>query len=266
MESITLIDVSSENDLLISSPSQGLSTNIEGPGYSNSGSDKLNAISNAREMSEEKLQVPELSASPKQKRGSSKCNLRKSLAWDNAFFTNEGVLNHEELAIVNGTFKKAEADKLPSIQEDSRNSMDSSTTLDSDVWELDNLEVDLFENLRASIQRSVGKLGKASSVLPSTKPTHLGRLATSQHQSSNMAEISSRLKMKPPTACKRIVNSKQAAANTTKVTLCPMQVVTAGKKDLKPSIRPPRSASRATTVPNTTQQEGFYICSHTNGK
>lgn len=93
-----------------------------------------------------------------------------------------GVLNHEELAIVNSTFKKAEADKLPSIQEDSRNSMDSSTTLESDVWELENLEVDLFENVRASIQRSVGKLDKASSVLPSSKPTFLGKLATSQHQ------------------------------------------------------------------------------------
>lgn len=69
----------------------GLLTNIEGPGYSHSGSDKLKASANSREMSEEKLQVPELSASPKQKRGSSKCNLRKSLAWDTAFFTNEGM-------------------------------------------------------------------------------------------------------------------------------------------------------------------------------
>ena len=36
--------------------------------------------------------IPEMSESPEQKRAKSgKVNLRKSLAWDSAFFTNEGA-------------------------------------------------------------------------------------------------------------------------------------------------------------------------------
>ncbi|KAJ0978204.1 hypothetical protein J5N97_013678 [Dioscorea zingiberensis] len=231
MESISLIDVSSEDDLLFSSPSE----------ENNNKNYKANSV----DMGEQIRQVSELSASPKQKRPSSnKCNLRKSLAWDNAFFTSEGVLNHEELEIVNSTFKKTGPETLPSIQEDIRKSTESSTMTDSDAWELENLEEDLFENLRASIQLSVGKFSKALSVATSTKPTNLGTL----HQSSNKSEISSHLKMKPPGACKRTVINKQLAAENSKANLPRMQGVTAGPRDLKSSIKPPRSASRATTV------------------
>jgi len=68
-----------------------------------------------------------------------------------------GVLNTEELAIVNSTFKKTEVCSLPGIQEELRKSTESTSTLDSESYTLESLEGDLFENLRASIQMSFGK-------------------------------------------------------------------------------------------------------------
>ncbi|RRT55914.1 hypothetical protein BHE74_00049048 [Ensete ventricosum] len=109
-----------------------------------------------------------------------KCNLRKSLAWDSAFFTSEGVLNHEELAIVNSTFKKTEACSLPTILEDARKSTESTSTLDNDSWALENLEVDLFENVRASIQMTFGAGEKALKLAQPVKkknPARRGELS-----------------------------------------------------------------------------------------
>ncbi|KAK4799310.1 hypothetical protein SAY86_024675 [Trapa natans] len=80
-------------------------------------------------------------------------HLRKSLAWDTAFFTGDGVLEPEELTsmIENG---KKEKHKLPMILEETRRSMESISTLASDTLTLESLEADLFEDIRASIQKS----------------------------------------------------------------------------------------------------------------
>lgn len=69
----------------------------------------------------------------------------------------EGVLNTEELAIVNGTFKKTAVCSLPGIQEELHRSTESTSTLDNDSYTLESFEGDLFENVRASIQKSLGK-------------------------------------------------------------------------------------------------------------
>lgn len=52
--------------------------------------------------------LPVLTGEPvlKKKKKKTGCNLRKSLAWDNAFLTEEGVLDSEELSLVNRTFQK----------------------------------------------------------------------------------------------------------------------------------------------------------------
>ncbi|KAK9913301.1 hypothetical protein M0R45_037123 [Rubus argutus] len=44
-------------------------------------------------------------------------SVRKSLAWDSAFFTSPGVLDSEELSIVNKGSKKCETQKLPGVEE-----------------------------------------------------------------------------------------------------------------------------------------------------
>lgn len=79
------------------------------------------------------------------------------LKWFLSLLMHIGVLNTEELAIVNSTFKKAETSALPEIPEETR--ISSESILDIDNWALENpnLEVELFENVRASIQKSLGK-------------------------------------------------------------------------------------------------------------
>ncbi|GMP50123.1 hypothetical protein CsSME_00016864 [Camellia sinensis var. sinensis] len=86
-------------------------------------------------------------------------NLRKSLDWDTAFFTSAGLLDPEELFIINKGFEKVEAHLLPVTQEDlcTRRYADSESTLDSDDFSLDSnqsTEVDLFEEIRAPIEKS----------------------------------------------------------------------------------------------------------------
>ncbi|CAL5338961.1 unnamed protein product [Camellia sinensis] len=86
-------------------------------------------------------------------------NLRKSLDWDTAFFTSAGLLGPEELFIINKGFEKVEADLLPVTQEDlcTWRYAHRESTLDSDDFSLDSnqsTEVDLFEEIRGSIEKS----------------------------------------------------------------------------------------------------------------
>ncbi|XP_073222665.1 uncharacterized protein [Cicer arietinum] len=103
------------------------------------------------------------------KTNKNKCNLRKSLAWDSAFFTSAGVLDAEELSsIIEGVEKEA----LPRIEEDVYRSCESISTLESDSLTVESvdLEGDLFEDVRASIQKSSNKskLASASTRVSST--------------------------------------------------------------------------------------------------
>lgn len=68
-------------------------------------------------------------------------------------FFPSGVLDPDELALVNKPLKAA-GQALPGIEEDARRSTESNSTLGSDSWALEDLEVDLFEDIRASIQKS----------------------------------------------------------------------------------------------------------------
>lgn len=55
--------------------------------------------------------------------------------------------------MIKGADKNAKK-TLPGIEEDVRRSNDSISTLESDNLTLENLEVELFEDIRASIQKS----------------------------------------------------------------------------------------------------------------
>ncbi|KAL5676809.1 hypothetical protein ACJX0J_012940, partial [Zea mays] len=83
------------------------------------------------------------------------------------------VLDTEELAIVNSTFRKAQGSRLPGIIEETRRSGESTTSiLESETWAMESLETELFDNVCASIQRSLGKPDKLSGrpVAASTPP------------------------------------------------------------------------------------------------
>ncbi|KAK8510713.1 hypothetical protein V6N13_024807 [Hibiscus sabdariffa] len=163
IKGLSLIDVSSEDDCLIGSP---LCDPII-PLSSEKGSEtktvrfamdpKIVEISSgSHEYHEESVTAKEPSKSPEQNKTSKngKYNLRKSLAWDSAFFTSEGFLEPEELSSMLGGNEKGQIQALPGIQEDVNKSYDSLTTLDSETLTLESLEADLFEDVRASIQKS----------------------------------------------------------------------------------------------------------------
>ena len=64
-----------------------------------------------------------------------------------------GVLDAEELSSMISV-EKGQKKMLPGIQEEVHRSSDSVSTLGSDTLTLDSVETNLFEDVRASIQRS----------------------------------------------------------------------------------------------------------------
>lgn len=69
-----------------------------------------------------------------------------------------GVLDPEELSSIIEGNKKGVRHRLSGIQEDTHKSVESVTTLGSDNLTIESLEADLFEDIRASIQKSSNSL------------------------------------------------------------------------------------------------------------
>ncbi|KAF9676726.1 hypothetical protein SADUNF_Sadunf08G0032900 [Salix dunnii] len=97
--------------------------------------------------------VPSQSAGTEGKSAIDECSLRRSLAWDSAFFTSSGVLNAEELSLVNGGFRLSQGHTLPGIIEVWR-SAESNSIRNADAYSLASLEIDLFDNMGSSMQKS----------------------------------------------------------------------------------------------------------------
>ncbi|KAL3646732.1 hypothetical protein CASFOL_009276 [Castilleja foliolosa] len=100
--------------------------------------------------------LPELSESmePGRNKKNGRYNLRKSLAWDSAFFNSAGVLDAEELSTMITGADKCEKHLLPGIQEEITESTESLSSLGSETLTRETHEEDLFVDIRASIQRS----------------------------------------------------------------------------------------------------------------
>ncbi|KAI4364277.1 hypothetical protein MLD38_020391 [Melastoma candidum] len=121
------------------------------------GSEKWSSMKDSFEDTEKSFQEipqPFQSCDPEKNGPNSKYNLRNSLAWDSAFFTSAGVLEPEELScIIEGSEKKGKM-ALPRIQEETSRSTESISTLESDSLKITSLEAELFQDIRASIQKS----------------------------------------------------------------------------------------------------------------
>ncbi|KAA8539359.1 hypothetical protein F0562_026051 [Nyssa sinensis] len=203
---LPLIDISSEDDFLIASPFRDILQDLrlsvalgninEHEGFklfeTANSSDVQNASEQLGQM-EQKL-IP--SKSMELGRAS---NLRKSLAWDSAFFTSAGVLDPEELSIMNRGFEKDEAHELPSIREDVIwRSADTEYILDSDDFSLEGIDANLFEDVRASIQRSSKMYNVASSGCKSGFGAGMQNI-----HSSKKLDVSSRNRVKSMPAFRR---------------------------------------------------------------
>ncbi|KAL8263249.1 hypothetical protein R6Q59_024598 [Mikania micrantha] len=150
--------LSQSDDLLIAVSSSSTLTVDRSSGPENDicfeqiGTAELEADKSTREDAEEMPKLIKTLEPEKSK--NAKFNLRKSLAWDSAFFTNDGVLDADELSTMIEGCEKGVKHQLPGIEEEVYKSMDSISTLESDNLSLDCLEAELFEDIRASIQKS----------------------------------------------------------------------------------------------------------------
>ncbi|XP_028775957.1 mucin-5AC isoform X2 [Neltuma alba] len=165
---LSIIDVSSADDSLLDPLSGNPDKQDSGHLSDNQEQAELLDTPNSRKFEDASSKLEEWEQEPRPsetfemgKTKKNKCNLRKSLAWDSAFFTSAGVLDPEELSSIIEGVEKDEKHALPGIKEDLYMSCDSISTLESDSLTLESLEADLFEDIRASIQKS-GKMSDAA--------------------------------------------------------------------------------------------------------
>ncbi|PKU75362.1 uncharacterized protein LOC110116672 isoform X1 [Dendrobium catenatum] len=271
MEDVPLIEISSVDDLLIPVSLQELGINI-------GSTVEAEKIEKARKCLEE---VPHLSDSPeKNQKVSDRYNLRKSLAWDSAFFTGEGILNAEELATMNNTHSKAGI-TLPGIQE-LRRSSESTSTLEGDSWALEHLEVNLFENVRDSIQRSLGSSNLTTNMVHYDKIEVQKKSDAPNATTLKKIDDSSEIKFKPSTALRRHDTTRQCQEHTSKGGLVCMNLPSHGNVESKPLLRPPKVSSKTIPMPAsvpgkkasievkkikgaTAKQQSIVACNKENG-
>ncbi|XP_062006367.1 uncharacterized protein LOC133723534 [Rosa rugosa] len=154
---LSLIDVSCEDDSLIDSFASDFkfsegqdNRNLEL--FGGVAANKLEVVPENLELNDQVIQ-PSESLEPEVTKKRGKYNLRESIAWNSAFLTGPGVLDAEELSsMIEGD--TSETRMLPGIQEEIYRSTDTSSTLESDTLTLESVEASLFEDVRASIQRS----------------------------------------------------------------------------------------------------------------
>ncbi|CAN6199157.1 unnamed protein product [Urochloa humidicola] len=266
MESLSLIDVTAEDDLLfdLTSPPPAPPRHPD-PTHAGSlvGAEAVGRAADPDDAMEEQA-PPERTESPKQRKAKTGVNLRKSLAWDNAFLTSEGVLDTEELAIINSTFRKTQGSRLPGIAEEIRKSGDSTTsTLENETWATENLETELFDNVRASIQRSLGKPNKVpGGAAGSSKPPKA---------TAGMPRIAARkgVDQMPQTKIRAPVSTSQGVGGGKQSTQINLKGSTAarvnmpGAAEAKTSSKPPRALPRVAMMRSST---GTAIASATSDK
>ncbi|XP_031740926.1 uncharacterized protein LOC101214079 isoform X3 [Cucumis sativus] len=187
---------------------------------------------------EEHLLLSSQSLEPDTNNKAENYNYRKSLAWDNGFFTSEGVLNPLELAIVNNGLKKPESHLVSVIEDEVWRSVESNNACDSEGSSLSRLEMDLFEDIRASIPKPISSRfepGRPASADPRDSRTMMKAMPTCRKQSINkhgskkiIKEIpkSPRMELKhmgesrehySSSSLKPFKTSKQISKNSTKI-------------------------------------------------
>ncbi|KAK6779608.1 hypothetical protein RDI58_021792 [Solanum bulbocastanum] len=192
----SLIDFSSENDNLIGNSSSPLpSWGLEE--YPSSGAINIQEEMDMAGKGNHDEQFPQLheSKEPEKARRKGKVNLRKSLAWDSAFFTDAGVLDADELSCM---IKGGDKQTLPMIEEDVRQSLDSISTLESDNLTLEHIESELFGDIRASIQK----------VAIPTSGDLSAKTDNGANSSAKKVDLASKDRMKPKIAPKRIIGAQ----------------------------------------------------------
>ncbi|KAE9590946.1 hypothetical protein Lalb_Chr20g0112961 [Lupinus albus] len=190
---LSIIDFSSEDDSLIL-PISTLSENEEHEDilYTPNSKKFEDATTKLEQWEREPNSNERITPQRENPKKNTKCNLRKSLAWDSAFFTSAGFLDAKELSSI---IEGAEKDEKHETEDDVYKSCESISTLGSDSLTLDgSVEGDLFEDIRASIQKSSKKSNLASE--HSKVTSGIARLQ--MDDSSKKVGMAPRNKMKAP--------------------------------------------------------------------
>ncbi|KAJ9540282.1 hypothetical protein OSB04_026788 [Centaurea solstitialis] len=178
--------------------------------------------------------MPQLLEPPEQRKGPKadvKIEMCRNLSWNRAFFTNDGLLDAEELATITEAGGNDAIHQLQGIEEELCRSMDSISTLGSDAT----LEAKLFEEMQASTHKSSG----------SSKITNSSSKGSSGQGDSNAK--ANRLSQK---------GTKEAMAQASKVTgprrggpiaLSPLGASTSVKTE--PTRSSPLGAATSVTLP-----------------
>ncbi|KAI5578615.1 hypothetical protein BDE02_08G039500 [Populus trichocarpa] len=189
--------------------------------------------------------VPSRSAGPEGKSAIDECSLRKSLAWDSAFFTSSGVLNAAELSLVNGGFRLSQGHTLPGIK-DVRRSADSNSTRNADAYSLASLEIDLFDNMRASMQKS----NDASSTRETSTRKVRRENETRRGNTSKTSDASSRLRPKqgPNKESKSFIKSPNIFCQNRNLSAAPNKRASSGANHVKLEDKGAQAASGRTKI------------------
>ncbi|KAF5447096.1 hypothetical protein F2P56_032671 [Juglans regia] len=180
-------------------------------------------------------EMPKLCMEPQQMKRRKKgggYNLRKSLAWDRAFFTEEGVLNPLELSMISGSFSKAGGEILSDIPEEGRESLSSELEGTRDSPDLQAIEENLFkESLTSSLNKDrksdccvLLKHGSPSADKPAPDTVGKKKVLSSNDANKSGSKRSGCPRSVAPSSLKRpaVVNTNKAATKASKVSKIPV--------------------------------------------
>ncbi|KAF3442093.1 hypothetical protein FNV43_RR16009 [Rhamnella rubrinervis] len=244
---LSLIDVSSEDDSLIGLASDYLQDHQSSEIREQRSDESFEAVAaNKSEDMDSTINYRGLGPQPSEgleserTRKDGKYNLRKSLAWDSAFFTSAGFLDPDELSSMTGVHKGGKR-MLPGIQEEIHRSSDSISTLGSDTLTVESIEANLFEDVRASIQKSSTaskmKRAKAGSEVTEIKISIASDRVDLASQSQD--------KVKPKLASKKPSTSMQNPGKLTK------QSVAASGNSTSALLKRPKVIGKPTPISTT---------------
>lgn len=190
------------------SPMRGLEVRVD---HVNSGCSSRRVSSNKENINSDKAEMPKLSVEPlhmKRKKRSGGCNLRKSLAWDRAFSTEEGVLDPLELSLLSGSLVKTCGEALFTINEEERNPTSNDSLHDASSVYLSSNKKSTFKGIRAVALKEENR--KASSKMPAS---HNGRTIS---KSSSCSQPLSSASLKRPAN----MNHGKSATKDSKLPKC----------------------------------------------
>ncbi|KAG7581607.1 hypothetical protein ISN44_As08g012700 [Arabidopsis suecica] len=254
-DGLGLIDVASEDDSLL------FSSFPDPTSYEFSETDKdENCLKDDKDLNfmrdtqycDEEILSPE----PEKVMKKGKYNLRKSLAWDNEFFTSAGVLEPDELSSMMENNHKSGKKALPTILEDINKSTESISTFQSDCTVENSQEFVLFEDVRVSIQRSA----KTSDAATPGKNNEVRATEVAMTPTSSTVDIiTSQEKTKPKASPKNRSIRAQGLGKATKQPVASRGLSTSISKPPNglSKVRPlsTTSTNRASLDISTTKQE-----------